>query len=109
MEKFNIRWYPYKQQIVIPCYNHLGQLVGTRVRNMNEQVIEEGIPRYMPLFFLNGDDMKFPTNSILFGEYQNEAEIRKQRCCYLCESEKSYLTSVLLFRNQLLVAYSSCG
>lgn len=91
LDKFNIRWYPYKQQIVIPCYNHLGQLVGARVRNMNEQVIEEGTPRYMPLFFLNSDDMKFPTNSILFGEYQNEAEIRKQKCCYLCESEKSVL------------------
>ena len=91
MEKFNIRWYPYKQQIVIPCYNHLGQLVGARVRNMNEQVIEDGTPRYMPLFFLNSDDMKFPTNSILFGEYQNESEIRKQKCCYLCESEKSVL------------------
>ena len=91
MEKFNIRWYPYKQQIIIPCYNHLGQLIGCRVRNMNDKIIEDGTPRYMPLFFLNGDDMKFPTNSILFGECQNEAEIRKQKCCYLCESEKSVL------------------
>jgi len=91
LDKFNIRWYQYKQQIIIPCYNHFGQLVGCRVRNMNEKIIKDGTPRYMPLFFLNGDDMKFPTNSILFGEYQNEDEIRKQKVCFLCESEKSVL------------------
>jgi len=91
LDKFNIHWYQYKQQIIIPCYNHFGQLVGCRVRNMNEKLIEDGTPRYMPLFFLNGDDMKFPTNSILYGECQNEDEIKRQKVCYLCESEKSVL------------------
>ena len=91
LDKFEIRYYPYRQQIVIPCYNHLGQLVGCRVRNMNDKLIEDGCPRYMPLIFLNGDKMNFPTNSILFGEYQNETEIRKQKTLYLAESEKSVL------------------
>ena len=91
LEKFDIRWYPYRQQVVIPCYNHFGNLVGCRVRNMNEYLVKDGLPRYMPLYFLNNDSMKFSTNSILYGEYQNEDEIRKQKCCFLCESEKSVL------------------
>ena len=91
MDKFNIRWYPYKQQIVIPCYNHLGNLIGCRVRNMNDELIEDGTPRYMPLYFVNGDNMKFPTNQILYGEYQCEEEIKRRKECWLVESEKSVL------------------
>lgn len=91
MDKFEICWYPYRSQIVIPVRDRLGNLVGVRVRNMDTTLTDSGTPRYMPLSFLNGDTLKFSTNAILYGEYQNEQNIREQKCCYLVESEKSVL------------------
>ena len=91
LDKFDIRWYPYRQQIVIPVRDRLGNLHGIRVRNMDERLIEDGCPRYMPLQMLDNTMYKFPTNGLLFGEYQNEAEIKRRKECWLVESEKSVL------------------
>lgn len=91
LDKFDIRWYPYRQQIVIPVRDRLNNLRGIRVRNMNDKLIEEGCPRYMPLQMLDNTMYKFPTNSVMYGEYQNEAEIRRRKECWLVESEKSCL------------------
>ena len=91
LDKFDIRWYPYKSQIIIPVRDRLSNLRGIRVRNMNDKLIEEGCPRYMPLQMLDNTMYKFATNGMLYGEYQNEAEIRQRKECWLVESEKSCL------------------
>ena len=91
MDKFEIGYYPYRNQITIPVRDRLGNLRGIRVRNMDERLIEEGCPRYMPLQMLDSTTFKFSTNSVLYGEYQNEQNIIEQKCCYLVESEKSTL------------------
>ena len=91
MDKFNIRWYPYKNSILLPCYDRLGNLRGIRTRVMDEIAIENGSPRYIPLMTLNGDSWKFNTNGMLYGEYQNEQNIREQKKCFIVESEKSTL------------------
>ena len=44
MEKYNIKWYAYRNQIVIPCFDEKGNLIGIRARNMNKELIEEGMP-----------------------------------------------------------------
>lgn len=91
MEKFDIRWYPYKNSILLPCYDKLGRLRGIRTRVMDEIAIENGSPRYIPLTTIDGTTYKFGTGGMLYGEYQNEEEIRKQKVCYIFESEKSNL------------------
>lgn len=91
MEKFDIRWYPYRSQIIIPVRDRLNNLRGIRVRNMNDKLIEEGCPRYMPLQILDNTTFKFPTNNLLFGEYQNEKNIVKNKEVWIIESEKGLL------------------
>lgn len=88
MEKFDIRWYPYRQQIVIPVRDRLNNLRGIRVRNMNDKLIEDGCPRYMPLQMLDNTMYKFSTNRLFFGEYQNEKNIIKNKEAWIVESEK---------------------
>ena len=91
MDKFNIRYYPYKNSILIPCYDRLGRLRGIRTRVMDEIAIENGSPRYIPLTTIDGTTYKFGTGGMLYGEYQNEAEIRRRKEAWIVESEKSCL------------------
>ena len=91
MDKFEIGYYTYRNQITIPVRDRNGLLRGIRVRNMDEKLIEEGCPRYVPLTLLDSTTYKFPTNSVMYGEYQNEAEIRRRKEAWIVESEKSCL------------------
>lgn len=89
MEKYNIRYYPYKSQIVIPCYTNEGDMCGIRIRNMNTQ--NEDIPKYMPLETLDGKQYKFPTNLCFYGENFNSETIKKKKVAMLVEAEKTTL------------------
>ena len=91
MDKFEIGYYTYRNQITIPVRDRNGLLRGIRVRNMDEKLIEEGCPRYVPLTLLDSTTYKFPTNSVMYGEYQNEEEIKRRKECWIVESEKSTL------------------
>ena len=80
MDKYNIRYYPYKNQIVIPCYDHNGNMCGIRIRNMNKELLETtDIPKYMPLKMLDGTEYKFPTNLCFYGENFNSQIIKKKK------------------------------
>ena len=91
LDKFNIRWYPYKNSILIPCYDRLGRLRGIRTRVMDEVAIENGSPRYIPLTTLDGTTYKFSTGGMLYGEYQNENNVKESKELWLCESEKTIM------------------
>lgn len=92
MDKYNIRYYPYKNQIIIPCYEQCGDMCGIRIRNTNEEMIENiGIPKYMPLEMLNGFQYKFPTNLCFYGENFNWTNCKRTKSVILAEGEKSVL------------------
>lgn len=91
MEKYNIRYYPYRNQIVIPCYNKGGYLIGIRVRNMDKIALNDGCAKYFPLETLDGSMFKFQTNFVFYGENYNLEEIKRTGVCWLVESEKSVL------------------
>lgn len=91
MEKYNIRYYPYRNQILIPCFQEDGSLIGIRVRNMDEIYLKEGNPKYFPLYLLDGTSFEFPTNLCFYGENYNLEEIKRTGVCWLVESEKSVL------------------
>lgn len=91
MEKYNIRYYPYRNQIVIPCYDKGGDLIGIRVRNMDKIALNDGCAKYFPLEILDGSMFKFQTNLVFYGENYNLEEIKRTGVCWLVESEKSVL------------------
>ena len=84
MDKYNIRYYPFRSQIVLPCYDCLGNLVGIRVRNMIPEM-----PKYIPLELLDGTQFNFPTNAVPYGININQAKIEKSKECWLFEAEAS--------------------
>ena len=91
MDKFEIGYYTYRNQITIPVRDRNGLLRGIRIRNMDEKLIEEWYPRYVPLTLLDSTTYKFPTNSVMYGECQNEEEIKRRKEAWIVESEKSTL------------------
>ena len=87
LDKFEIKWYNYKQQIVIPCRDEYNKLIGIRIRNTNP---EEEI-KYKPLELLNGMTYKFPTNLFFYGENFNKKNIIRTKSVMLVEAEKTVM------------------
>lgn len=87
LDKFEIKWYNYKQQIVIPCRDEYNKLIGIRIRNTNP---EEEI-KYKPLELLNGMTYKFPTNLFFYGENFNKKNIIRTKSVILVEAEKTVM------------------
>lgn len=87
MKKYNIKWYPVNNQIVIPCYSEEGLLVGIRVRNLDDGYIE-WYGKYVPLRMLDGTQYNFPTNQVFFGENHNVEVIKRTKTCMIVEAEK---------------------
>lgn len=88
MDKFEIGWYKYKQQITIPVRDVDGNLIGIRVRNTDPEVEKD--KKYIPL---NVGDMwyNFPSSNTLYGVCQNKLNIQKHKKVILFEGEKSVL------------------
>ena len=105
LEKYNIRYYPYRQQIVIPAYTQDNQLCGIRIRN----TIEDVSPKYCPLSTLNNSQYNFPTGQVFYGENHNIDEIKRTKKVILCEAEKTVLKMDTWFgkRNISLGLYGS--
>lgn len=87
MEKFNIRYYPAENEIVIPCYDINNKLIGIRVRNVDPNKDW----KYMPLSLLDGTTFKFPTAKVLYGLNHNAENIKKSHKAIIMESEKAVL------------------
>lgn len=89
MLKYEIKWYERTSQIVIPCRERMGQLIGIRCRNIDpDRAIHA---KYMPLTLLDGKDYRFNTNSVFFGINYNWSEIERTGRVILVESEKAVM------------------
>ena len=89
-QKYQIKWYNRRQQIVIPVRNIDGKLVGTHCRNTNPVLIEDGF-KYDHLRLLNGKEYKFQMGLELFGLNYNKINIEKSKSVILVESPKSVM------------------
>ena len=87
LDKYQIKWYNYFNQIVIPCRQEDGKLIGIRVRNMNPNIDI----KYKPLELLDGTEFNFPTNEVFYGENFNRTNIERTRSVILVESEKTVM------------------
>lgn len=105
MDKFNIRFSPSQNKIIIPHYDAGGRLVGIRGRALNKWEIEN-IGKYMPVQ-VEGKWYSHPLSLNLYGLNITKDNIRRAGVAYIAEGEKS----VLQFEsfNQLNCTVASCG
>lgn len=89
MEKFNIRFYPLKQQILIPVMEN-NQLIGVHCRNLLPEMVEQGY-KYLPLKTLDETDYAFNTSQALYGLNENKYNIQSKKEVILFEAPKSVL------------------
>ena len=87
MDKYNIKYSIPQNKIIIPHYNIKGELVGIRGRALNEDEVEN-FGKYMPVKIEN-KWYKHPLSLNLYGLNISKDNIKKEKVCYLFESEKS--------------------
>ena len=105
MDKYNIRFSPTQNKIIIPHYDAGGRLVGIRGRALNTWEIEN-FGKYMPVQIEN-KWYSHPLSLNLYGLNFNKENIKQTGIAYLFEAEKS----VLQFEsfNMLNCAIAVCG
>lgn len=105
MDKFNIRFSPSQNKIIIPHYDAAGRLVGIRGRALNPEEIEL-VGKYLPVQ-IEGKWYSHPLSLNLYGLDKTKEIIKEIGVAYVAEGEKS----VLQFEsfNQLNCTVASCG
>lgn len=99
MDKYNILYYDYGNQIIIPCYNTDNELIGIRARNLDPNANA----KYIPYQDLNGTWYKFNVGSTFYGLNYTAPNIAKLKKVIICESEKSVLQSETYFGDNNIV------
>lgn len=89
MRRFGIMYDIYENRIIIPHYDIDGRLIGIKVRNLLQRLIDDG-KKYMPLVYF-GDLYNYPTSLNLYGIFENKEAIAKFKTVILFESEKAVL------------------
>lgn len=110
MDKYNILYYQFGNQIIIPCYNEKNELIGIRARNLDPNASCKYVP-YKDIDWHNGDNgwYKFNVGSTFFGLNHNLEVIRKTKKVIICESEKAVMQGDTYFgkNNIILGMYGS--
>ena len=89
MDKFNIKYSPTQNKIIIPHYDVYGRLIGIRGRALNPWEIEN-VGKYMPVQ-IEDKWYSHPLSLNLYGLNKTKEAIKKTRIAYLFEAEKSVL------------------
>lgn len=87
MDKFGIKFDMIRNRMVIPIYDDKGVFVGAKVRNFNQEDIENG-RKYMPLIH-NNEIYTYDKGKILYGLNFNKKNIKNAKRAIVFESEKS--------------------
>ena len=105
MDKFNIRYSPSQNKIIIPHYDAAGRLIGIRGRALNDWEIEN-VGKYMPIQIEN-KWYSHPLSLNLYGLNLTKKNIRNTGIAYLFEAEKSVLQMESF--NMINCAAAVCG
>lgn len=84
--KFKIKYDFTTNAIIIPNFDHEGNLVGVRGRFLSKNAKA----KYMPIFY-GGQVLSHPTGRFLYGYNENKKRIREKGFVVLFEGEKSVL------------------
>lgn len=92
MDKYDIKYYEYRNAVVIPCRDIDGHIVGIRGRYFGLEDV-----KYLPISMLDGRSYKFPTNEFLYGIHLTKRGIAEHKKCLIVEAEKSVLQADTYF------------
>lgn len=106
-EAFDIRYNEYDNQAIIPHRALDGGLIGVRCRCFNEEDVEAG-RKYIPLRW-NGEWLRYPTGSTMYGLYENQDNIRRCGRVRLFEGEKSVMKNGSYYGQENNIALGLCG
>ena len=106
-EYYGIRYYYDQNKCVIPHRDIFGNLVGIRARSYNSWEVDAG-KKYMPIT-IQGLTYRYPMSHNIYGLYQNQHNIRRNKRAIVFESEKSVLLYASMYGNEnnIAVALSS--
>lgn len=94
MNRFEVSYYPYKNQITLPQRDLQGRLVGVRVRNLDFPT--DDTPKYCPAV-IEGETLSHSTGSVLYGSWVTKDKIKACGKALLVEAEKSCLLAYTYF------------
>jgi len=103
MNKYGLRYYPFRQQTIIPVYDKEHRFVGIHCRNHIKDIVDLGY-KYQPCKLLNGDEYNFPTSMILYGLDKNKDNIIKSKTVLIFEAPKSVLQMEEILKHNNSVA-----
>lgn len=104
---FEIKMYISQRKAIIPHRDYYGNLVGIRVRNFKEELVNNN-RKYMPLT-IEKFTYKYPMNFNLYGIYQNKKNIKLFKKVIIFESEKSVLHYASIYGQENNIALATCG
>lgn len=84
---FNIKFYCNQMKAIIPQYDINGFLIGIRSRNFLKSEVDTG-KKYIPIT-IQKLTYKYPVGFSLYGAYQNQQTIKKEKTVIIFEGEKS--------------------
>lgn len=89
LKEFGVKFDMVRNRIVFPIYDHIGRLVGIKVRNFNQSDLDAH-RKYMPLWH-NKELYNYPKMMVAYGFYQNKKAIKRAKEVVVYEAEKSVL------------------
>ena len=104
MQKYNVKFYKREQQVVVPIYDEHNNLVGSHCRNLNPELVDNGL-KYYHLCTLDGTEYKFPMSNVLYGLNINKGNIEYTKSVILFEGLKSVLKmdNILEYNNSTAI------
>lgn len=107
MREFSIKYYSYRDKIVIPHYNADNNLIGIRTRNFEEWELEKGM-KYTPLY-LQGKMYNHPLQFNFYGINKNKENIKRKKAVVLVEGEKAVLQAETYYGRDNNITLAICG
>ena len=101
--KYDIKYYQYENEIIIPHYDINKKLVGIRIRALNDEDMIFG--KYRPLK-LENKIYAHPLSQFCYGLWLNKDNINKTKQAIIMEGEKSVIKGEQLEYNNLVAC---CG
>lgn len=89
MQRYGIRCSSVNNQIIIPHYDINSELIGIRVRNLDEDQVDR-IGKYMPAR-IEGQFYAHPLMYNLYGIHLCKDAIKRKKTALICEGEKSVM------------------
>lgn len=100
--KYNIKFDPITNAIVIPYYTEEGDLVGVRGRFLDP----DAKAKYMPIRY-QGQYLVHPTSQVLYGLNINEEAILESKTVIVFEGEKSVMKMDTIYRDKNIAVATS--